>query len=706
MTCTACRRANLPGGLRCAYCGAYLPQSLEFDLSATAAPIAMPEVAPAPAAPADGQGAKQAQRAGLIGTIVVLALKAKSLLALFKFGKIATTLLSMAVFIWADAKLFGWRFGVGLAVSILIHEMGHVIVNWRKGLKQTAPMFIPFVGAVIFIKQFPNDPTIESESGAGGPVAGGLAALACLGIAQLTKDPFWLSLAHIGFAINLFNLVPFPPLDGSHIGSVFSPRLWGVVLVAMLLWALKIPSTMLWMVLVIGALLRFGHRDDGRYLLAAPPVRARMALVYLVLCLGLSWGSEQTVAARASFQQAATSVTSGIVSRPATVDNGQAGEGWLLLGAFSAALGAALIYTVYASIRSKGAGMSRRTAGAALRARRLAWAAGGAALVAYWSGSLLVAGVLAAVVALFYLRNPWALLAVAGEVADALGDSERALDYLTRAAERCPKREERAILWQNVARRSLPLDRGAATLGALENRDGAGGQPTDVLAEMNMRASALGLTTRFDEALACCEQMLQAAATDPRRGLAANFLVHARLARFAQIRGWHDEAVAQSDWCLKRLTPAATSLAAELHALRAEALASQSGAVPGEVGNGFAEAAAAACDAALERSREPSIQAWVATVRAQLALRAGDRDAADREAKRAVQLLPGHLGCLYWRGRIASPADLERLAAKFPEDYWGRRARQEMDPSSFEPPTSDSARESCRAHGAETFQTN
>jgi Zn-dependent protease len=674
MTCTVCRRANLPGGLRCAYCGAYLPQSLDFDLNAS---IPEQEMAQAPPAPPNSQGVKQARRVGLVGTLAVLALQAKSLFALLKFGKIATTLLSMAVFIWADAKLFGWRFGIGLAISILIHEMGHVIVNWRKGLKQTAPMFIPFAGAVIFIKQFPNNPTIESESGAGGPVAGGLAALACLGIAYATKDPFWLSLAHVGVAINLFNLVPFPPLDGSHIGAVFSPRLWGIVLIAMLLWALKIPSTMLWMVLIVGALLRFSHRDDGRYLLAAPAVRVRMAVLYLVLCLGLSWGSEHTVAARAAFQHAVTLPAPGQVA----VDNGQSQEGWLLIGALLAALGVALIYTTYTSIRSKGAGAIQQPARAAFRARRLAWAAGGAALVAYWSGSLLVAGVLLVVVTLFYLRNPWAFFAVAAEVFDGLGDSERAFVYLTRAAERCQKPEERAILWQNVAQRSQLLDRGAATLYALQNRDSAGGRSAETLADLHTRASALALTTRFDEALSCCERMLQTTSGDPRRGPIAHFLAHALLARFAQLRGWHDEAVAQADWCLKRLSPAATSLAAEIHALRAEALVSQTGLV------NAGSPAEAACEAALERSREPNIQAWVATVRAQIALRIGDRVTAEREAKRAVQLLPGHLGCLYWRGRIASPADLEHLAAHYPEDYWGQRAREAMEPSLPAPPS-------------------
>ena len=294
MTCQNCQRANLEGGVRCIYCGTPFPPRLDFDLS-EATPAAVTEMA----APTSSTGkSPTTRRFGLVGTFAFLAFKLKSLFALFKFGKIATTLLSMLVFIAADAKLFGWRFGVGIAVSIFIHEMGHVFVNWRKGIPQTAPMFIPFVGAVIFVKRFPDDPTVESESGAGGPAAGLFAALGCVLIGRATGDPFWLGLASFGFAINLFNLVPFPPLDGSHISSVFSPKIWNTVLITLLLWVIKFPSAWLWFVLVIGFVFRLGEGDRGRHLLAPPAVRIRMAFVYIALCLTLSYGANATFAYR------------------------------------------------------------------------------------------------------------------------------------------------------------------------------------------------------------------------------------------------------------------------------------------------------------------------------------------------------------------------------------------------------------------------
>ena len=61
-------------------------------------------------------------------------------------------------------------------------------------------------------------------------------ALTCAAIGAATGSPYWFALANIGFLINLFNLIPFPPLDGSHIAAVFSLGNWDFVLITLLLW--------------------------------------------------------------------------------------------------------------------------------------------------------------------------------------------------------------------------------------------------------------------------------------------------------------------------------------------------------------------------------------------------------------------------------------------------------------------------------------
>ena len=89
-----------------------------------------------------------------------------------------------------------------------------------------------------------------------------------------------------------FNLMPFPPLDGSHIATVFSNRIWDGVLITLLLFVIKVPSPLLWMILVVGFLFRLGRGGYTRHLLARPVVRVRMAAVYVVLCIGLAVGTE------------------------------------------------------------------------------------------------------------------------------------------------------------------------------------------------------------------------------------------------------------------------------------------------------------------------------------------------------------------------------------------------------------------------------
>ncbi len=296
MKCPSCTKTNLPGGIRCVYCGSRFPAHLDFDLNF----------------PRDNNGLSQSDRAqenlespksepvktrrGLLGVIAFLLLKAKSLFALLKFGKIALTLSTMLLSISVYSRLFGWKFAAGFVICIFVHEMGHVAVNKLNGLPASAPMFIPFVGAMIFVKKFPDEPRIQSECGAGGPAGGLLAAIVCLILGYVTKSPFWFALTSVGAIINMFNMAPFPPLDGSHIGTVFSPKIWFCTLMILLLFNLKIgfagpvaqSSAMLMAILLIAFLLRVVSPPDQRYLLASPSVRIRMAAIYVGLCLLLA----------------------------------------------------------------------------------------------------------------------------------------------------------------------------------------------------------------------------------------------------------------------------------------------------------------------------------------------------------------------------------------------------------------------------------
>src|SRR5688500_2568917 len=109
---------------------------------------------------------KWAASAGTIGVIglllwkfkfvvVFLLTKAKLLLlGLTKASTFFSMLLSMGLY-WS---LWGWKFALGFVLSIYVHEMGHIYQFRRYGIKASAPMFIPFLGAMIRLKQYPASP--------------------------------------------------------------------------------------------------------------------------------------------------------------------------------------------------------------------------------------------------------------------------------------------------------------------------------------------------------------------------------------------------------------------------------------------------------------------------------------------------------------------------------------------------------------------
>jgi Zn-dependent protease len=132
------------------------------------------------------------------------------LLGLTKASTFFSMLLSTGVY-WS---LWGWKLAVGLVVSIYIHEMGHVQALQRYGIKATAPMFIPGIGAFIRLKQYPANPGEDAQVGLAGPLWGLGAALAAYAVHLVTRAPMWGVIAYYGAVVNLFNLIPLWQLDG------------------------------------------------------------------------------------------------------------------------------------------------------------------------------------------------------------------------------------------------------------------------------------------------------------------------------------------------------------------------------------------------------------------------------------------------------------------------------------------------------------
>jgi Zn-dependent protease len=161
----------------------------------------------------------------MVAIFAFLAMKAgfilKALKAL-KYAKFVITAVTMSLSAILYGFAFGsWYFAAGFVLLLLVHEYGHVVAMWRKGMAASAPIFIPFFGAAIFA-EIPKNRNDEAFIGYGGPLIGTIGALGTIGAAFLfPAGSFWSTLLHVlgnvGLFINLFNLIPVRPLDGGRI---------------------------------------------------------------------------------------------------------------------------------------------------------------------------------------------------------------------------------------------------------------------------------------------------------------------------------------------------------------------------------------------------------------------------------------------------------------------------------------------------------
>ncbi len=256
-------------------------------------------------------GAGRPQRPGLrkrlgagLAALVALAAKAKSILILIPKLKLLTTFGTALVSIGAYALIWGVPFAAGFVALLFLHELGHVIQLRREGVKASAPMFIPFLGAVISAKSMGRDAAAEARVGLAGPVSGSIASLVPLGIWLATGSDFWRALAYVGFFINLFNLLPVLPLDGGRAMAALTPWMWLVGFAGLIALAFYFPNPILLLVIVFGGLeswrrWRARGTPEGRaYHSIRPGTRALVAATYIGLAGLLAVGLAETYLAR------------------------------------------------------------------------------------------------------------------------------------------------------------------------------------------------------------------------------------------------------------------------------------------------------------------------------------------------------------------------------------------------------------------------
>ena len=163
-----------------------------------------------------------AKTGSILGVIGLLAWKFKFVfvfaltklkflvLGLGKAGTAFSMVLSLGVY-WAA---WGWRFALGVILTMYVHEMGHVAALRRYGIAATPPMFVPGLGAFVRLKQSLASVREDARVGLAGPIWGLGATLAAYALHLALGWPILAAVARFSAWLNLFNLLPIWQLDG------------------------------------------------------------------------------------------------------------------------------------------------------------------------------------------------------------------------------------------------------------------------------------------------------------------------------------------------------------------------------------------------------------------------------------------------------------------------------------------------------------
>lgn len=216
--------------------------------------------------------------------------------------KFLTTGLTAFVSIAAYSLLWGWRFAAGFVVLLFAHEMGHVIQLKREGIKASAPMFIPFLGAAIFSRSMGDNALAEARVGLAGPVLGTLGAAGVAVAGALTGSDLLLALAYVAFFINLLNLIPVVPFDGGRAMAAVAPSMWFLGIGGLI--AMVVLFGNIFLLIFIGlALMEMPRRwrqlrsrtiEQAAYYRVPRNSRIAIGAVYITLIVVLAFGMSET----------------------------------------------------------------------------------------------------------------------------------------------------------------------------------------------------------------------------------------------------------------------------------------------------------------------------------------------------------------------------------------------------------------------------
>lgn len=237
----------------------------------TAAPAAQRPGAP-------GTTSTWAKRLAPLGPVAVVLAKFKTfLLAVFKLK----FLFSFASFIGLYWAIWGPKFGIGFALLVLTHEMGHYIDIKRRGLPVDMPVFFPGLGAYVRWQAMGVPVETRAAISLAGPLAGWFAAVVCALLWYQTHDGLWAALARVGAWFNVLNLTPVWIFDGAQASRALR----------------KTECTLL---LLVSAGLGYATKEGVFYVVAAGTVWALLKALFVRTPQPITLGLGQTVPATAS----------------------------------------------------------------------------------------------------------------------------------------------------------------------------------------------------------------------------------------------------------------------------------------------------------------------------------------------------------------------------------------------------------------------
>lgn len=250
--------------------------------------------------PAPHREPTPARKRGILGTIAAGAVAVfKYGFLLLKLGAFKGTLITMLISVVAYSFFFGPVFAIGFVLLLLVHEMGHYVMAKRLGQSVSAPVFVPFLGALINMRRQPASVQQEATMALAGPTVGTAAAWLCVVVGITQHSEFWAALGYLGCLLNLFNLIPATPLDGGRVTAAISKwaNLVGLgILILYAVWAFTSGTAVSPVIAIIVLFAIFGTISRFRQAKRMPeylavPMRERWvflgAYLLIVLIAGL-----------------------------------------------------------------------------------------------------------------------------------------------------------------------------------------------------------------------------------------------------------------------------------------------------------------------------------------------------------------------------------------------------------------------------------